>query len=151
MNGSDGGKSVAIFLTKRSDTRNRGTRSGILCGWFVLKTQSAKSMMNVVIFMAMGEKYAPIDFMTAVEEAPSHPLAAKLTPRELQVLKGLTEGKSKKEIDRDPDITEPPIKLHTITLHRKVGAANHTQAALIAREAGRFRPTRSGRFHAPMS
>ncbi len=105
---------------------------------FVPKSLPAKSLVNAVKFMAMGEQYAPIDFMTAVEEVPTNALAEKLTPRELQVLKGLTEGKSNKEIARDLDITEPTVKLHVKTLYRKVGAANRTQAALIAREAGLF-------------
>ena len=105
---------------------------------FVPKTLPAKSMINAVKFMAMGEQYAPIDFMTAIEDEATHPLASKLTPRELQVLKGLTEGKSNKEIARDLDITEPTIKLHMKTLYRKLDAANRTQAALIAREAGLF-------------
>jgi DNA-binding NarL/FixJ family response regulator len=105
---------------------------------FVPKTLPAKSMINAVKFMAMGEQYAPVDFMTAADVTPAHPLADKLTPRELQVLKGLTEGKSNKEIARDLDITEPTIKLHMKTLYRKLDAANRTQAALIAREAGLF-------------
>jgi two-component system nitrate/nitrite response regulator NarL len=105
---------------------------------FVPKTLPAKSMINAVRFMAMGEQYAPIDFMTAVDETPINPLAEKLSPRELQVLKGLTEGKPNKEIARDLDLQEPTVKLHVKTLYRKVGAANRTQAALIAREAGLF-------------
>lgn len=105
---------------------------------FVPKSLPAKSLVNAVKFMAMGEQYAPIDFMTAEDEAEENPLAANLTERELQVLKGLTEGKSNKEIARDLDITEPTVKLHMKTLYRKVGAANRTQAALIAREAGLF-------------
>lgn len=105
---------------------------------FVPKSLPAKSLVNAVRFMAMGEQYAPIDFMTAVDETPSNPLADKLTERELQVLRGLTEGKSNKEIARDLDIQEPTVKLHMKTLYRKVGAANRTQAALIAREAGLF-------------
>ncbi|MGB5864860.1 MAG: response regulator transcription factor [Sulfitobacter sp.] len=105
---------------------------------FVPKSLPAKSLVNAVKFMAMGEQYAPIDFMTAIEEVPTNALAEKLTPRELQVLKGLTEGKANKEIARDLDITEPTIKLHVKTLYRKIGSANRTQAALIAREAGLF-------------
>lgn len=105
---------------------------------FVPKSLPAKSLVNAVKFMAMGEQYAPIDFMTAVDEVQQNPLAGKLTERELQVLKGLTEGKSNKEIARDLDIQEPTVKLHMKTLYRKVGAANRTQAALIAREAGLF-------------
>lgn len=88
--------------------------------------------------MAMGEQYAPLDFMTAADETKSNPLAEKLTERELQVLEGLTKGLSNKEIARDLDIQEPTVKLHMKTLYRKVGAANRTQAALIAREAGLF-------------
>lgn len=105
---------------------------------FVPKTLPAKSMINAVRFMAMGEQYAPIDFMTAVDEAPINLLAEKLSPRELQVLKGLTEGKPNKEIARDLDLQEATVKLHVKTLYRKVGAANRTQAAMIAREAGLF-------------
>ena len=105
---------------------------------FVPKSLPAKSLVNAVKFMAMGEQYAPIDFMTAEDVVDENPLAAKLTEREQQVLKGLTEGKSNKELARDLDITEPTVKLHMKTLYRKVGAANRTQAALIAREAGLF-------------
>jgi two-component system nitrate/nitrite response regulator NarL len=105
---------------------------------FVPKSLPAKSLISAVKFMAMGEQFAPIDFMTAVDNTPSNPLVEKLTERELQVLKGLTEGKSNKEIARDLDIQEPTVKLHMKTLYRKVGAANRTQAALFAREAGLF-------------
>jgi two-component system nitrate/nitrite response regulator NarL len=105
---------------------------------FVPKSLPAKSLVNAVKFMAMGEQYAPIDFMTAPDNEETNQLAKTLTERELQVLKRLTEGKSNKEIARDLDISEPTVKLHMKTLYRKVGAANRTQAALIAREAGLF-------------
>ncbi|KQB97989.1 chemotaxis protein CheY [Loktanella sp. 1ANDIMAR09] len=105
---------------------------------FVPKSLPAKSLVNAVKFMAMGEQYAPLDFMTAVDDVETNPLADKLTTRELQVLEGLTQGKSNKEIARDLDIQEPTVKLHMKTLYRKLGAANRTQAALIAREAGLF-------------
>lgn len=105
---------------------------------FVPKSLPAKSLVNAVKFMAMGEQYAPLDFMTAVEDAPQNALADKLTPRELQMLEGLTLGKSNKEIARDLNITEPTVKLHVKTLYRKIGAANRTQAAMIAKEAGLF-------------
>jgi two-component system nitrate/nitrite response regulator NarL len=105
---------------------------------FVPKSLPAKSLINAVKFMAMGEQYAPIDFMTSVDDVTTNPLAENLTARELQVLKGLTEGKSNKEIARDLDIQEPTVKLHVKTLYRKIGASNRTQAAIIAREAGLY-------------
>jgi DNA-binding NarL/FixJ family response regulator len=105
---------------------------------FVPKTLSAKSLVNAVRFMAMGEQYAPIDFMTQEEDSAPNPLAEKLSRRELQVLEGLSQGKSNKEIARDLDLQEPTIKLHVKTLYRKIGAGNRTQAALIAKEEGLF-------------
>ncbi|WPZ23611.1 response regulator transcription factor (plasmid) [Sulfitobacter faviae] len=133
----EGGQRVALLSGEATrDVVEQALEAG--AAGFVPKTLPAKSMINAVKFMAMGEQYAPIDFMTALDESPSHPLTEKLSPRELQVLKGLTEGKSNKEIGRDLDITEPTVKLHMKTLYRKVGVSNRTQAALIARESGLF-------------
>lgn len=105
------------------------------CG-FIPKTLTARRLVNAVRFMAMGEVYAPLEFMSGPETRELHPLAEKLSRREQQVAKGLTEGKSNKEIARDLDLQEPTIKLHVKTLYRKIGASNRTQAALIAREVG---------------
>jgi two-component system, NarL family, nitrate/nitrite response regulator NarL len=104
----------------------------------VPKTLPAKSMINAVKFMTMGEQFVPIEFLTAQSVPEAHPLADKLTPRELQMLKGLTEGKSNKEIARDFQISEPTVKLHMKTLYRKLDASNRTQAAMIAHEAKLF-------------
>lgn len=133
----EGGQRVALISGEaKRDIAEQALEVG--AAGFVPKTLSAKSMINAVRFMAMGEQYAPVDFMTAPEETQSNPLADKLSSREREVLKGLTEGKSNKEIARDLDITEPTVKLHMKTLFRKVDATNRTQAALIAREAGLF-------------
>lgn len=107
---------------------------------FLPKTLSAKSLVNAVRFMAMGEQYAPLDFMSAPVQEPvvAHPLASQLSRREMQVLEGLSVGKSNKEIARDLDVREPTVKLHVKTLYRKIGVHNRTQAALIAKESGLF-------------
>lgn len=106
---------------------------------FLPKTLPAKSLVNAVRFMAMGEQYAPIDFMTAAPETEVlNPLVEKLTPRELDMLEKLCEGLSNKEVARALGIQEPTVKLHMKTLYRKIGAHNRTQAALIAKEAGLF-------------
>lgn len=133
----DGAKHVALIT---GDASKALAEQAIDLGasGFVPKTLPAKSLVNAIKFMAMGEQYMPVGLMTAEDAPNDHPLAKKLTEREQQVLKGLTEGKSNKEIARDLDLSEPTIKLHVKTLYRKVGAANRTQAALIAKEAGLF-------------
>lgn len=105
---------------------------------FIPKSLPAKSMVNAVRFMAMGEQYVPADFWTAKEEKASSPLVEKLSRREMQMLDGLNEGRTNKEIARELGIQEPTVKLHMKTLFRKIGATNRTQAALIAREEGLF-------------
>ena len=146
MNGLDGlrhamalhgGQRVALL----SGTATREIAQDALelgAAGFVPKTLTAKSMINAVRFMVMGEQFVPIDFLTTPALADAHPLADKLTPREMQMLKGLTEGKSNKEIARDFEISEPTVKLHMKTLYRKLDASNRTQAAMIAHEAKLF-------------
>ena len=105
---------------------------------FLPKTMSAKSLVNAIKFMAMGETYVPLDFMNAEDTTPEHPMAKKLSERNLQVLDGLCKGQSNKEIARDLELQEVTIKLHVKTLCRKLDARNRTQAAMIAKEAGLF-------------
>lgn len=131
------GRPVALM----SGTAARGVAEEALAkgaAGFLPKTLSAKSLVNAVRFMAMGEKYAPVDFLTGPTHDALNPLAQRLTPRELQVLEGLSKGKANKEIARDLDVMEPTVKLHIKTLYRKIGAANRTQAAMIAKESGLF-------------
>lgn len=135
--GLAGGQKVALISGEATKQVAEAALEAGAAG-FVPKSLPAKSLVNAVKFMSMGEQYAPLDFMTAEDDAAQNPLADKLTGRELQVLEGLTQGKSNKEIARDLDITEPTVKLHMKTLYRKLDAANRTQAALIAREAGLF-------------
>ena len=130
-----GGQRVALMSGQATpDIVQEALNAG--AAGFVPKSMPAKSLVNAVRFMAKGEQFAPVDFLTSTPDIQPHPLVARLTPRELQVLKGLTEGKSNKEIGRDLNIQEPTVKLHMKTLYRKIGAANRTQAALIARESG---------------
>ncbi|WP_306043613.1 response regulator transcription factor [Mameliella sp. MMSF_3455] len=133
----DGGQRVALISGEATrEIAEQALEMG--AAGFVPKTLPAKSLVNAIRFMAMGEKYAPIDFMTAQEEESAHPLTEKLTPREMDVLNGLSGGKSNKEIARDLGLTEPTVKLHMKTLYRKLGVNNRTQAAIAARDAGLF-------------
>lgn len=137
LDGARGGRVALMSGIAPREVAEKALEMG--AAGFLPKTLPAKSLVNAVRFMAMGEQYAPIDFMTtAAEVTPVNPLAAKLTPRELDMLKKLCEGKANKEIARDLGIQEPTVKLHMKTLYRKIDAHNRTQAAMIAKEAGLF-------------
>lgn len=99
---------------------------------FIPKTLSSKSMLSAIRFMASGEVFMPFSFMQQTEQRT----VGNLTERETEVLRGLSEGKSNKEIARDLNLQEVTIKLHVKTLCRKLDAKNRTQAAMIARDRG---------------
>ena len=133
----NGGKPVALMSgIARKAVAEEALAMG--CAGFLPKTMAAKSLVNAVRFMAMGEQFAPIDFMTAKDETPVHPLAERLSERELQVLDGLCRGLSNKEIARELDLQEVTVKLHVKTTCRKLDARNRTQAAMIAKDAGLY-------------
>lgn len=102
---------------------------------FLPKTLPARSVVNAIRFMAAGEVYLPLDLARGAQ----HPVEAfdgQLSPRERQVLGGLCQGKSNKEIALDLGLREPTIKLHVKLVCRKLDARNRTHAAMIARDAG---------------
>jgi two-component system, NarL family, nitrate/nitrite response regulator NarL len=103
---------------------------------FLPKNISARSLIHAIRFMASGEKYAPVEFLGPRDKLETNSLEARLTKREVEVLKGLTKGLSNKEIGRDIAIQEVTVKLHLKTLCRKINARNRTHAAVIAMEAG---------------
>ncbi|WP_095590618.1 response regulator transcription factor [Actibacterium ureilyticum] len=103
---------------------------------FLPKTLRAKSLANAIRFMAAGETYAPLSFMSGQEDPDETDFEKDLSEREKQVLRGLMGAKSNKEIARDLDLQEVTIKLHVKNLCRKLDAKNRTDAAMIARDAG---------------
>lgn len=56
------------------------------------------------------------------------------TPREIEVMAGLGEGKPNKIIAHELRICETTVKVHMRHIMHKLGATNRTQAALLARE-----------------
>ena len=126
-----GGNPVALI----SGTAGRGIAEEALsagAAGFLPKTMPVRSLVNAVKFMVMGETYVPHGFMSGRDTPPS--TLSGLTPRERQVLEGLTYGKSNKEIALDRGISEVTVKLHVKTLCRKLGARNRTQAAMMSRD-----------------
>lgn len=146
MNGLDGlrralavndGKPVAIMSgTAPRAIAQEALDSGAI--GFLPKTLPAKSLVNAIRFMAAGETYVPVKFLTTEEVEEVNPIAAKLSKREMEVLGGLCRGLANKEIARELDLQEVTIKLHVKTLCTKLEAKNRTHAAMIAKESGLF-------------
>lgn len=123
---------VAILSgTAPPDVARRVLRAG--AAGFLPKTLKPQSLISAVRQMLAGEIYEPLDFL---RDSGDDGQQIRLTPRETDVLVGISEGKSNKEIARDLDIQEVTVKLHLKTMSRKLGAKNRTHAAMLARDIG---------------
>jgi DNA-binding NarL/FixJ family response regulator len=70
----------------------------------------------------------------AVSEPPRR--RVELTERELQVLRGMADGKSNAEIGRELFVSEDTVKTHARRLFRKLGARDRAHAVASAFRAG---------------
>ncbi len=96
---------------------------------FLPKSLSAADLIAAVDLMLAGGRFMP-------EPPRDGSLAATLTRREFDVLRGVAKGQSNKEIARELDLSEVTVKLHVKTMCRKLGARNRTHAAMRALDLG---------------
>jgi DNA-binding NarL/FixJ family response regulator len=68
--------------------------------------------------------------------APVQPALAPLTRRELEVLVGMSNGRSNAQIGQDLYLSEDTVKTHARRLFRKLGAADRAQAVAIGMRRG---------------
>ena len=61
---------------------------------------------------------------------------ASLSPRELDILRGIASGASNKEIAREHNIVEATVKIHVQHVLRKLGVSSRVHAAVMATEQG---------------
>ena len=121
------------FVSKSADTATIGNRVNAVLRGEVLKEACIAS-----------ERESGADD-SALEIAQR---VAQLTPQQFRVLGMLCAGRLNKQIGDDLNITEATVKAHMTVILRKLGAANRTQAVLLAgrltRESSEMRPLPEG-------
>ena len=105
---------------------------------YLPKTLTGSAYAGALRVIAEGGTYVPVETMQALaDEAADRKVNAEgLTPREIEVLEGIADGKPNKQIARDLDIHEVTVKLHARSIFKKIGVQNRSQAAVVARERG---------------
>lgn len=97
----------------------------------------APEMMNKLIAAYRGAPTAAAAVTAAATVATTTATAiASLSPRELDVLRGIVRGASNKEIARQHGIAETTVKIHVQHLLRKLDVSSRVHAAVIAAENG---------------
>jgi DNA-binding NarL/FixJ family response regulator len=107
---------------------------------FIPKTASRDVLVNALRLILAGGIYIPPEILMESEplSAPSpsddrrSPADLGLTPRQVDVLALMMQGKSNKLICRTLDLAEPTVKNHVSAILKALGVVNRTEAALAA-------------------
>jgi DNA-binding NarL/FixJ family response regulator len=104
----------------------------------VIRTPSNNSD-DLLVALAQAIMFASPSLQRVTETVPrqrSTLQGMKLTERELQVLRGMSEGKSNAEIGRDLFVSEDTVKTHARRMFRKLGARDRAHAVAEAFRSG---------------
>ncbi len=95
---------------------------------YVLKNMPVEQVLEAVRAIHAGGRYFPREVAVRLSER----VHSQLSARELEVLRGISDGKSNKEIASGLGITEGTVKIHVKHILGKLGALDRAQAIMIA-------------------
>ena len=107
---------------------------------YIVKSENSHQLIDRLRYVLSGEIYVPAvvaELPPAERTAPHRGARSEqkdLSSRQRQVLKGLVEGKSNKEIARALNVAEGTVKIHLTALFRALGAANRAHAAALGKQ-----------------
>lgn len=104
---------------------------------FVPKTARGTVLADALRTVLDGGVYLPAQALApAGPETPDAAVIDALSPRQVQVLQLLLQGKSNKLICRALDLSESTVKTHLLAVFRRLEVNNRTQAVLAAARMG---------------
>lgn len=107
---------------------------------YVLKDSEADVLIKAIRTIYNGESYIQPNMAAMLfkklngegDEKGSSKEVNKLTKREIEVLKLITEGMLNKEIAHSLNISEKTVKNHVSNIFKKISVSDRTQAAVYA-------------------
>ena len=134
--------SAIIVICDREDAHHIGEalRHGIR--GYIPSNMTSRILMGALRLVQAGGTFAPADALTealsrqsaAVEPGIAEDAATdrcRLTPRQLQILDLLRQGKPNKVIARELDLREGTVKVHVRQILRKMRVSNRTELAFL--------------------
>jgi len=107
---------------------------------FIPKSSKRDVLLQALRLVLAGGVYLPpavLDTpLRAAEPMPAPPPSLGLTPRQMEVLRWLIQGKPNKVIARELGVAESTIKVHCQALFRALGATTRTEAVYAAAKLG---------------
>lgn len=99
---------------------------------FVVKEMALDRLLEAIRTVYHGGQYIPPEIETRMNDR----LLTQLSPRELEVLRLVARGRSNKEIGAALHVVEGTVKIHVTNILAKLGAADRTQAIVVAMKRG---------------
>ena len=123
---------VVLSGSDKREDMQRALDAGAL--GFIPKSVTPAVMLSALRLVLAGGVYVPAQLVQAPDTAGKAGSAPEsgLTPRQIEVLAGVIEGKSNKAIAQQFGITEATVKAHISALFRALNVSNRTQAARAA-------------------
>jgi DNA-binding NarL/FixJ family response regulator len=126
---------VVMSADDRPDTVLSAIEQG--AAGFIPKTASASALTDALRTVLDGRVALPpqVAPVLALADAMDDP-ALGLSPRQLDVLRLLIEGRSNKLIQRELDLAESTVKTHLQAIFRRLEVNSRTQAVIVAARLG---------------
>ncbi|VAW54264.1 hypothetical protein MNBD_GAMMA06-1316 [hydrothermal vent metagenome] len=107
---------------------------------YIPKSSSGEVLLNALRLILSGGVYLPMAvldgvYATAAANAEDTP-STRLTPRQIEVLNLLSQGKMNKEISNALGMAENTVRVHVRAILDSLGVSNRTEAALRAMQLG---------------
>jgi DNA-binding NarL/FixJ family response regulator len=107
---------------------------------FIPKSATAPVMLSALRLVLSGGVYVPPELMRAGAGAATAP---ELTPRQIEVLARVIDGKPNKIIADELGLSEATVKAHITAVFKALDVTNRTQAARAAETLGLKLPGRN--------
>ncbi len=127
---------IALTSVLEDTAVSQAVRAGAI--GYLLKDAESEELLSAIRAAAAGRVYLTPTALTRLMRDVHAPqqILEPLTPRELDVLRLLADGKSNREIGRALNITDQTVKSHVSHVLDKLGVTSRTQAALYAIDSG---------------
>jgi DNA-binding NarL/FixJ family response regulator len=122
---------IVLSNYRGSEDVYRAVQAGAM--GYLNKDASGEEVLNAIRTVHRDLRYLPRVVLDRLAERMP---ATELTPREQEVLKCITQGRSNREIAEELGIAEKTVRIHVSSLLDKMGVRDRTQATINALQRG---------------
>ena len=123
---------VILSASVGTDQVQRAVRAGAL--GYLVKSVGSAELVDAIHRASRGQPAISAEALDSMSAAPPAPAGHDLTPREVDVLAGVTQGLSNKQIARSLGVKPGTVRIHVSNSLEKLDVSTRTAAARVAHE-----------------